>query len=161
MNKDRIENNVLTVSEIAKKVGVSRNKVWSFIRRNEIKPVEKKNKVFRFDSSVVLEMKEKQQKKQRKNSYSDVNNAVSDSVLEILKKQLQDKQETIRNQQKQIEKQQETIDYFKNENIALRLDNSKKVKLLEDNQKKQDAVSENDLKTAKKQGFWSKIFGKK
>lgn len=39
MAKKQIENEVLTVSEIAEKAGVSRNLVWSYVRKHRIKPV--------------------------------------------------------------------------------------------------------------------------
>ena len=60
MDKNKIESNVLTVSEIAEKAGVSRNKVWGYIRRNKIEAVEKKNKVFKFDSDIISEISKKQ-----------------------------------------------------------------------------------------------------
>ncbi|MBI1698616.1 replication protein B [Lactobacillus crispatus] len=141
MSGKRVENSVLTVSEIAEKAGVSRNKVWSFIRRNGIKAEEKEGNSFKFDSKIVLEIKEKQGKKQDKDS-NKVNGVVSDTVLEILQKQLEIKD-------KQIQKQQETIDYFKNENLTLRLESSKQRKLLEDRESKLRAVSENDLERNK------------
>lgn len=158
MGKGKIESNILTVSEIAEKAGVSRNKVWSYIRRNKIEPIEKKNKVFKFDSDIVLKIKKKQEKKQTRNDNSNNNSVASESVLSVLKKQLEANQEIIKSQQKQIEKQQETIDYFKSENIALRLDNSKKVKLLEDAQRKKDAVSENNLKQERNKHWWQRLF---
>lgn len=158
MGKGKIESNILTVSEIAEKAGVSRNKVWSYIRRNKIEPIEKKNKVFKFDSDIVLKIKKKQEKKQTRNDNSNNNSVASESVLSVLKKQLEANQEIIKSQQKQIEKQQETIDYFKSENIALRLDNSKKIKLLEDAQRKKDAVSENNLKQERNKHWWQRLF---
>lgn len=66
MIENQIESKVLTVSEIAKKAGVSRNLVWSYIRRNKIKPIVKEKKNFRFDSGIVLEIKREQKKKQVK-----------------------------------------------------------------------------------------------
>lgn len=158
MGNKKIESKYLTVSEIAKNTGVTRNKVWSYIRKNNIKPVKKTDKIFYFDFKIVSEIEKKYKNKQIKNSNSNNNNAVSSSILEILEKQLEANQEIIKKQQKTIEKQQETIDYFKNENIALRLDNSKKQKLLEDGKKKQEAISENREETANKQSWWSKIF---
>lgn len=158
MGKEKIESSVLTVSEIAEKADVSRNKVWSYIRRNKIEPIEKKNKVFKFDSDIVLKIKKKQEKKQTRNDNSNNNSVASESVLSVLKKQLEANQEIIKSQQKQIEKQQETIDYFKSENIALRLDNSKKIKLLEDAQRKKDAVSENNLKQERNKHWWQRLF---
>lgn len=158
MDKNKIESNVLTVSEIAEKAGVSRNKVWSYIRRNKIEAVEKKNKVFKFDSDIISEISKKQEGKQARNNNSNNNSVASESVLSVLRKQLEANQEIIKSQQKQIEKQQETIDYFKSENIALRLDNSKKIKLLEDAQRKKDAVSENNLKQERNKHWWQRLF---
>ena len=146
MDNKKIESSFLTVSEIAEKAGVSRNKVWSFIRRNGIAPNEKRGNSFKFDSGIILKIKEKQNKKQGKGN-SDNNSIVSDTVLEILQKQLEIKD-------KQIQKQQETIDYFKRENLALRLDNSKQKKLIEDKESKLSAVSENDLKTKEHKAHW-------
>lgn len=158
MGKGKIESNILTVSEIAEKAGVSRNKVWSYIRRNKIEAVEKKNKVFKFDSDIISEISKKQEGKQARNNNSNNNSVASESVLSVLKKQLEANQEIIKSQQKQIEKQQETIDYFKSENIALRLDNSKKINLLEDAQRKKDAVSENNLKQERNKHWWQRLF---
>lgn len=151
MAKKQIESKVLTVSEIAEKVGVSRNKVWSYIRRKKIEPVEKKNKVFKFNASIVLEIKRKQEKKQVKNISTTDNSAISSTVLEILQKQLEIKDD-------QIRKQQETIEYLKNENISFRLESNKQKKLLEDKQAKLDAVSENDLKQEKNKHWWQRLF---
>lgn len=151
MNEEKIENSILTVSEIAEEAGVSRNKVWSYIRRNKIKPVEKNNKVFKFDSSIVSEISEKQKKKQVKNSKNVDNGVVSNTVLEILQKQLEIKDN-------QIKKQQETIDYLKNENIAFRLKSGKQKKLLEDKQSKLDAISENDLKRKENGKHWWQLW---
>ncbi|WP_173007813.1 helix-turn-helix domain-containing protein, partial [Lactobacillus helveticus] len=89
MAKKQIETKVLTVSEIAEKAGVSRNKVWSYIRRKKIEPVKKKNKVFKFNASIVLEIKRKQEKKQVKNISTTDSSAISSTVLEILQKQLE------------------------------------------------------------------------
>lgn len=151
MAKKQIESKVLTVSEIAEKAGVSRNKVWSYIRRKKIEPVEKKNKVFKFNASIVLEIKRKQEKKQVKNISTTDNSAISSTVLEILQKQLEIKDD-------QIRKQQETIEYLKNENISFRLESNKQKKLLEDKQAKLDAVSENDLKQEKNKHWWQRLF---
>ena len=68
MIKKQIEDKSLTVSEIAENADVSRNIVWSYIRKNKIKPIIKEKKNFRFDSSIVLEIKKKQEKKQQRNS---------------------------------------------------------------------------------------------
>ena len=153
MEEKKKLNKLLTVSEIAENAGVSRNKVWSYLRKNKIKPVKKEKNIYYFDNKIVSKIEKKHKKKKEKNRGVQSENIVSKNVLEILEKQLEDKQRT-------IEKQQETIDYFKSENLALRLENSKKQKLLEDNQRKQEAISENDLETEKKQGFWSRLFGK-
>lgn len=153
MEEKKKLNKLLTVSEIADNVGVSRNKVWSYLRKNKIKPVRKEKNIYYFDSKIVSKIEKKHNKKQEKNSNVQSESIVSKNVLEILEKQLEDKQRT-------IEKQQETIDYFRNENLALKLENNKKQKLLEDNQRKQEAISENDLKTDKKKGFWGRLFGK-
>ncbi|MCO0807903.1 helix-turn-helix domain-containing protein [Lactobacillus helveticus] len=152
MAKKQIESKVLTVSEIAEKAGVSRNKVWSYIRRKKIEPVEKKNKVFKFNASIVLEIKRKQEKKQVKNISTTDNSAISSTVLEILQKQLEIKDD-------QIRKQQETIEYLKNENISFRLEASKQKKLLEDKQAKLDAISESDLKRKENnKHWWQRLF---
>ncbi|MFK5221647.1 helix-turn-helix domain-containing protein [Lactobacillus helveticus] len=152
MAKTQIESKVLTVSEIAEKASVSRNKVWSYIRRKKIEPVKKKNKVFKFNASIVLEIKRKQEKKQVKNISTTDSSAISSTVLEILQKQLEIKDD-------QIRKQQETIEYLKNENISFRLEASKQKKLLEDKQAKLDAISESDLKRKENnKHWWQRLF---
>lgn len=151
MSKKQIESKSLTVSEIAEKTGVSRNLVWSYIRKNKIKPVIKEKKNFRFDFSIVSEIKKKQEKKQQKNNKKDENETVSDAVLEIMHEQLKIKD-------KQIEKQNETIDFLRSELIRAQLENSKNRKLLEDKQKKEDAMNAENLKTDEKKSFWRKLF---
>ena len=167
MGNAKLEKKNYTVSEIAEIIGITRNKTWAYIRKNNIKPVKKTDKIFYFDSSIILDIKKQQHKKQIKNNDKKENEAVSNSVLAVLEKQLEANQETINNlqemvkkQQKNIEKQQETIDYFKRETVNLRLENREKQQLIEDNKNKQDAISENDLKTDKKRGFLSRLFRK-
>ena len=46
MEKDKLEKKYYTVSEIAKTVGITRNKTWSYIRKHKIKPVKKTDKIF-------------------------------------------------------------------------------------------------------------------
>lgn len=167
MEKDKLEKKYYTVSEIAKIVGITRNKTWSYIRKNKIEPVKKTDKIFYFDSNIISDIRQQQHKKQIKNNDKKENEVISGSVLSVLEKQLEANQETIKNLQqtvekqlKTIEKQQDTIDYFKGKTVNLRLENRKKQQLIEDNKNNQETVSENDLKTAKKQGFWGRLFGK-
>ena len=108
-----------------------------------------KGKTYQFDSKIVLELIQKQGKKQVKTD-NNKNIAVSDDVLKIFQKQLETKD-------KQIEKLQNTVDYFQKENLALRLESSKQKKLIADKNDKLNAVSENDLKTEKKH-WWQSLF---
>ena len=166
MVKKQIENKALTVSEIAEKAGVSRNLVWSYIRKNKIKPILKEKKNFKFDSEIVLKIKEKQKKKQQKNNEKEGNGIVSDTVLEILQKQLEEKDNQLARKDKQLDKKDEqlkslndTIDFLKGEVLQVRLENQKTRKLLEEKQKKEDALTAEDLaKDEKKTSFWSKLF---
>lgn len=166
MVKKQIENKALTVSEIAEKAGVSRNLVWSYIRKNKIKPILKEKKNFKFDSEIVLKIKEKQKKKQQKNNEKEGNGTVSDTVLEILQKQLEEKDNQLARKDKQLDKKDEqlkslndTIDFLKGEVLQVRLENQKTRKLLEEKQKKEDALTAEDLaKDEKKTSFWSKLF---
>ena len=66
MEKDKLEKKYYTVSEIAKTVGITRNKTWSYIRKNKIKQIKKTNKIFYFDSGIVLEIRKNQDKKHEK-----------------------------------------------------------------------------------------------
>lgn len=91
MAKKKYVVRLLTVSEIAKEANVSRNKVWSYIRRNDIDPINKENGKFKFDSKIVLEIR----KKQKENSKDNENKIVFNDSLEILKKQLEKKGWTI------------------------------------------------------------------
>ena len=166
MVKKQIENKALTVSEIAEKAGVSRNLVWSYIRKNKIKPILKEKKNFKFDSEIVLKIKEKQKKKQQKNNEKEGNGTVSDTVLEILQKQLEEKDNQLARKDKQLDKKDEqlkslndTIDFLKGEVLQVRLENQKTRKLLEEKQKKEDALTAEDLaKDEKKTSFWGKLF---
>lgn len=153
MIENQIESKVLTVSEIAKKAGVSRNLVWSYIRRNKIKPIVKEKKNFRFDSGIVLEIKREQKKKQVKDDKNKSVDGVSKGVLEILHEQLRVKDE-------QIKKQNDTIDFLRSEVVQARLENKKNQKLLEDANQKIEAVSANELKEEKqkKLHWWQKLF---
>lgn len=147
MAKKQIEEKMLTVSEIAKMAGVSRNLVWAYIRKNKIKPVVKEKKNFKFDSSVVLKIKQKQKRKQEEKNEQVENKGVSGNVLEILHEQLKIKD-------KQIEKQNETIDFLRSEVISARLEAKKNQKLLDDAKKKEEAVSANELNKKKWWHFW-------
>ena len=154
MKDNEIENKFITVKEIAEETGTTRNVVWSYIRKHKIKIAKKVKNKNLYDKQIVSKIKLEIKNKQNKNNSSKGNNSISENVFKILEKQLEDKQRI-------IEKQQETIDYFKKENIALRLENSKKQKLLEDSQKKQEAISENDLKMNQETGskhWWQRIF---
>lgn len=147
MAKKQIESKVLTVSEIAEKAGVSRNKVWSYIRRNKIEPVSKKSGQFKFDSKIVLEIEDEQQKKRIEKNKKENNAGISVTVLEIFKKQLEKKDQ-------QIKDQAEIIDFLKGEVLRARLDSQNKVKLLEDAWKKVEAISEKDLNRDEEKRHW-------
>lgn len=147
MIKKQIEDKSLTVSEIAENADVSRNIVWSYIRKNKIKPIIKEKKNFKFNSEIVLEIKKKQEKKQQRNSKKEENDTVSGNVLEILHEQLKVKDE-------QIEKQNETIEFLRSEVISARLEAKKNQKLLDDAKKKEEAVSANELKQEENKKKW-------
>lgn len=153
MVKKQIENEVLTVSEIAERAGVSRNLVWSYIRRNKIKPVVKEKKNFRFDSVIVSKIREKQEKKHIKNNGSGNSNGVSKDVLEILHEQLKVKDEQIRSLQ-------EVNDFLRSEVVQARLESKKNQKLLEDVQKKNEAISASEVERENqtKLHWWQRIF---
>ena len=147
MTKNIEDKKYLTVTEIAQKAGVTRNKAWSFIRKNKIKPKDKNKKPFQFDSKIVFEIKQKQKKKQNKNKAKYDNSGVSDSVLKMFEKELAIKNE-------QIKEQAETIKYLQSENISMRLQGEKQQKLLDDAQAKIEAVSD-DEKVEKKKHWWN------
>lgn len=153
MIKKQIESKVLTVSEIAEKVDVTRNVVWSYIRRNKIKPVVKEKKNFKFDSEIVLKIKKEQKKKQFKDDKNRGVDSVSKDVLEILHEQLKVKDE-------QIKEQAEIINFLRSEVVQARLESKKQQELLEDFQNKEKAVSADELKkdNEKKRHWWQKMF---
>lgn len=153
MIKKQIESKVLTVSEIAEKVDVTRNVVWSYIRRNKIKPVVKEKKNFKFDSEIVLKIKKEQKKKQFKDDKNRGVDSVSKDVLEILHEQLKVKDE-------QIKEQAEIINFLRSEVVQARLESKKQQELLEDFQNKEKAVSADELKkdNEKKRHWWQKLF---
>lgn len=153
MIKKQIESKVLTVSEIAEKVDVTRNIVWSYIRRNKIKPVVKEKKNFKFDSEIVLKIKKEQKKKQFKDDKNRGVDSVSKDVLEILHEQLKVKDE-------QIKEQAEIINFLRSEVVQARLESKKQQKLLEDFKNKEKAVSADELKkyNEKKRHWWQKLF---
>lgn len=152
MTKKQIEDKSLTVSEIAEKADVSRSLVWSYIRKNKLKPIRKNGNTFKFDSKIVLEIKKKQEKKQENKSKKDENKVVSNDVLEILHEQLNVKDE-------QIRRQAETIEFLRSEVVQARLENKQTQKLLESEQQKNEAISASDLKQKeKKQSWWQRLF---
>lgn len=152
MAKKQIEDKSLTVSEIAEKADVSRSLVWSYIRKNKLKPIRKNGNTFKFDSKIVLEIKKKQEKKQENKSKKDENKVVSNDVLEILHEQLNVKDE-------QIRRQAETIEFLRSEVVQARLENKQTQKLLESEQQKNEAISASDLKQKEKnQSWWQRLF---
>ena len=145
MVKKQIEDKSLTVSEIAEKASVSRSLVWAYIRKNHIKPIEKDNNKFRFDSVIVFKIKKKQDEKQKKSSVKRENNTISEDVLKILNEQLKIKDQ-------QIKDQTETIEFLRSEVVQVRLENRKTQKLLEDEQANRKAINENEVKKKKSLG---------
>ena len=148
MTKKRIESKVLTVSEIAEEAGVSRNLVWSYIRNHKIKPIVKEKRKYKIDSDIVLKIKQKQVKKQARNDASKNSGGVSKDVLEILHEQLKVKDQ-------QIDDQAKTINCLLREVV----ENSETRKMLDDAQKKEEAITADELKKSdKKKHWWQKLF---
>ena len=79
MNKNQIEDEGLSVSEIADRLGVSRSLVWSYINKNKVKPIGKKKNKFKFNSEIVLKIKERQ----NKNKTEEINKIIIFFVLDI------------------------------------------------------------------------------
>lgn len=153
---------LLSVSEIAKEAGVSRNLVWAYIRKNKIKPVEN-GKKFKFDSRIVSEIKEKQAKKHDK---STVSKAISENVLEILEKQLATKD-------KQIERLEESLKFAQLSAIDSKKAQDEQAKRIEHSDSNLDSLKqENDalekenedlkkeLEELKNRGFWDRMLNK-
>lgn len=149
MSKNRIEESGLSVSEIADRLGVSRSLVWSYINKSKVKPISKKKNKFKFDSEIVLKIKERQNKK-KKEEIKNYDNSISKDVLEILREQLKIKDD-------QIKEQGETINFLKGEVLRAQLESRKVQKLLEDKQQKEKAVSADKLKEGKLH-WWQKLF---
>ena len=149
MSKNRIEESGLSVSEIADRLGVSRSLVLSYINKSKVKPISKKKNKFKFDSEIVLKIKERQNKK-KKEEIKNYDNSISKDVLEILREQLKIKDD-------QIKEQGETINFLKGEVLRAQLESRKVQKLLEDKQQKEKAVSADKLKEGKLH-WWQKLF---
>lgn len=149
MVKKQIESKALTVSEIAEKAGVSRNLVWSYIRKHGIKAIVKEKRKYKFDASIVSEIRQKQ----ANNGENKNNDNVSKDVLEILHEQLRVKDG-------QIKKQAETIDFLRSEVVQARLESKKNQKLLEDARQKVEAVSASEVEKEKqeKKHWWQRLF---
>lgn len=153
MVKKQIGSKALTVSEIAEKAGVSRNLVWSYIRKHGIKAIVKEKRKYKFDASIVSEIRQKQARKQANNGENKNNDNVSKDVLEILHEQLRVKDG-------QIKKQAETIDFLRSEVVQARLESKKNQKLLEDARQKVEAVSASEVEKEKqeKKHWWQRLF---
>ena len=149
MNKNQIEDEGLSVSEIADRLGVSRSLVWSYINKNKVKPIGKKKNKFKFNSEIVLKIQERQNKNKTEEVKND-GNSISKDVLEILREQLKVKDD-------QIKEQGETINFLRGEVLQAQLESRKAQKLLEDQQVKEKAVSADKLKKEKLH-WWQRLF---
>ena len=73
--------------------------------------------------------------------------------------QLARKDKQLDKKDEQLKSLNDTIDFLKGEVLQVRLENQKTRKLLEEKQKKEDALTAEDLaKDEKKTSFWSKLF---
>lgn len=153
MEKIETKKDCLTVSQIAKRANVSRNQAWSYIRRNDIKPIKKQGKYFLFDSKLIDEIVETHSKKQ----LHEDNTLDSFAILKMLEKQIEVKDQ-------QIEALQKDNEFFKNEVLEAKLRISKQQKEIADSHERLLAISKNDLKndetTAKtpKKHWWQRLF---
>lgn len=137
----QIENKFITVSEIAKIVGINRSTVWSYIRRNKIEPKEKRGNITYFDKNIVSKIEKKYRKPRSKTKIGQDNNSVSESVLKYF--------------QEQIDRKDEQIRYLQSENIKLWHDNEEQKKQLKSVQAKLTAIPEEKKKVKK---HWWCIF---
>lgn len=153
--KKEVENTVLSVSEIAKTTGINRNTIWSFIKRNKIEPKNKKGRVSYFDKSIVSKIDAKYNKTKIKQSNYNVPEDVSKQLL----KQIDKLNRRIDKKEEQIEKLTDAVEYFRQENVSLKLEGAKQKKELEDTKSKLLALPEKEEKRAKK--HWWSIFSKK
>lgn len=149
----------LSVSEIAKEANVSRNLVWSYIRKHKIEPASKKGKKFKFDSEIVSKIKKKQDKKQSQNNDKVGDYAISESVLEIFKKQLEEKD-------KQIEKLQDNLKFAQLAAVDSKKKQDEQAKLIEHHETNYDELKQENedlkkqLEELKDRGFWDRLFNK-
>ena len=130
----------MTTKEIADELGVDKQKVYRFIKKNHIIEAHQKNGVKYFNEAVQTQIKQAFSKSEALHEahQNHFNEAVNEAVIEVLKSQLEAKDRQIAEMQKLLDQEQQ-----------LRMAEHQKILLLEQQEQEKQP-----------KGFWQKIFGK-
>ena len=157
--------NLYGQNELAEILGISKGTLSKWLKKKGVSPKQLKGQRKLYDETVI--------ELYRTGKRHNKDNRTSLTKSELLQKQLEEKQleidklkQEIKNKDEQLKKQSETIVSFADK-FATLADQAQKlnfadkdVKKLEGKEETVETVSETEAKTVKKQGFWSKLFGK-
>lgn len=157
-----------TIKQIADELGVSKQKVYRFIVRNHITASSEVKQSKLYDEATEMLIKqgiledEPYQKSHHEAHQNHINDTVSEAVIELLRKELEQKNEQLQEKDKQIERLQEALGIAQeNVKAAQLLQANAEKKLLEN---KENPLNQEDKGVydlyAKKQDEWKEAMRK-
>jgi len=140
-----------TIKQIADEIGIDKQKIYRYVKKNHINDVHQKNGVMYIDEVIeTIIYKEFNANDAHHDVHQNhINEAVDDVLIEILKKELDSKNEQILNMQKLLDQEQQLRMIVEQKNILL------EEKIKDDVEpQKEDSIKE-------KLSFWQRVFATK
>lgn len=167
------DNNLLTQTEIAQRLSISKGTLSKWISKNNVSPIKEEGNKKLFDETIIETYKQAH----KANNSSE---SRSFSTIEFLERQLKEKQEEINKKQARIEDLEKQLNqkndqiYDLADKLATLADQAQRLNLADkkqletskntDNSDNSDNVAdenENEKKQeTSKKGFWSRLFSK-
>jgi len=140
-----------TIKQIADEIGIDKQKVYRYVKKNHINDVHQKDGVMYIDDVVeTIIYKEFDVNDAHHDVHQNhINDAVDDVLVEILKKELDSKNEQILNMQKLLDQEQQLRMIVEQKNILL----EEKIK--------DDIEPQKEDRIKEKLSFWQRIFAAK
>jgi len=140
-----------TIKQIADEIGIDKQKVYRYVKKNHINDVHQKDGVMYIDDVVeTIIYKEFDVNDAHHDVHQNhINDAVDDVLVEILKKELDSKNEQILNMQKLLDQEQQLRMIVEQKNILL------------EEKTKDDIEPQKEDRIKEKLSFWQRIFAAK
>lgn len=143
-----------TIKQIADEIGIDKQKIYRYIKKKHINEVHREAGVMYIDdvleNLILIEFKEKDAHHDVHQNH--VNEADNNVLIEMLKKELDSKNEQILNMQKLLDQEQQLRMMVEQKNILLEEKENDTIEYSSDIEQ---------FKTEEKQNFWQRVFGKK